>query len=50
MPMEHINLRETQISVMFRALKVIIDLDPAHGIESALDIHYRETVAFSVCH
>ena len=48
MPVEHINLRGTQISIMFRAFTFIIDLDPAHGIESALDICYRETVAFSV--
>jgi hypothetical protein len=50
MPVEHINLRGTQISIMFGAFTVIIHLDPAHGIESTLDIHYRETVAFSVCH
>ena len=48
MPVEHINLRGTQISVMFGAFSFIIDLNPAHGIESALDFRYRETVAFSV--
>ena len=48
MPVEHINLRGTQISVVFGAFRVIIDLDLAHGIESALDVRYRETVAFSV--
>jgi hypothetical protein len=48
MPVEHINLRGTQISILFGAFTVIIDLDPVHSIESTLDICYRETVAFSV--